>query len=439
MARKCLLILLDGLGDRAHPELDHQTPLQAAYTPNLDRLAALGANGLYHAATPGLALPSENAHFAMFGYPPQDFPGRGALEAIGAGIPLAPDEAAFLAHLVELRLDDDCLILARDHPQASPEEARSLAEAVAFYRQGASSAQFLPTHGLFGIVKLSGRVSPFVTDTNTMNEGRPLPALHPWQEYADDAAAGNSAELLKKYLLWVYRRLNEHPVNRQRQQKGQGVINGLVTQRGGQLRKVTDFRAQNGLKALSISSGLVYWGLATFLGMEVSKVGDGADPGVDLAERLVAARKVLPEFDFVHLHTKAPDQAAHRKDPVAKVKVIEALDRGLGRELAALLADPDLLLAISADHSTPSSGPLVHGGEPVPLLFVGPGVRRDTVRRYDEISAAAGALGPVRGGEFMALVLNYLERAKLIGTREAPADQPFWPGDYQPFRVSEAE
>ncbi|MDZ7641417.1 MAG: alkaline phosphatase family protein [Desulfurivibrio sp.] len=435
MARKCLLILLDGLGDRSHPELDHQTPLQAAYTPNLDRLAALGANGLYHAATPGLALPSENAHFAMFGYPARDFPGRGALEALGADIPLDPTEVAFLAHLVELQTADDCLILAKDHPQASPEEAQNLAEDIAFYRQEESSVQFLPTHGLFGIVRLRGRVAPFVTDTNTMNEGRPLPEPLPWQEYADDPAAGNSAELLKNYLLWGYRRLNEHPVNLRRRQEGRGVINGLVTQRGGQLKKVADFRAQNGLKALSISSGLVYWGLAAFLGMKVEKATDSEDPGVDLAERLAMARKALPEYDFIHLHSKAPDQAAHRKDPVAKVKVIEALDRGLGRELATLLADPDLLVAVTADHSTPSSGLLVHGGEPVPLLFAGPGVRRDTVQCYDEISAAGGALGPVRGGEFMALVLNYLERTKLIGTREAPADQPFWPGDYQPFRI----
>ncbi|MCI5125709.1 MAG: hypothetical protein D3925_14850, partial [Candidatus Electrothrix sp. AR5] len=38
-AERCLLILLDGLGDRAYPELGDRTPLQAAHTPNLDNFA----------------------------------------------------------------------------------------------------------------------------------------------------------------------------------------------------------------------------------------------------------------------------------------------------------------------------------------------------------------------------------------------------------------
>ena len=45
---KIILILLDGLGDRSYKVLDDLTPLQAASTPNLDRLAYLGSNGLFH-------------------------------------------------------------------------------------------------------------------------------------------------------------------------------------------------------------------------------------------------------------------------------------------------------------------------------------------------------------------------------------------------------
>ena len=65
---KILLVLLDGLGDRSYAELNDQTPLQAAAVPNLDRLAALGGNGMFHASFPGECLPSEMAHFLMFGY-----------------------------------------------------------------------------------------------------------------------------------------------------------------------------------------------------------------------------------------------------------------------------------------------------------------------------------------------------------------------------------
>ena len=49
---KIILVLLDGLGDRSYAVLNHQTPLEAAKTPNMDRLAAMGSTGMFHASTP---------------------------------------------------------------------------------------------------------------------------------------------------------------------------------------------------------------------------------------------------------------------------------------------------------------------------------------------------------------------------------------------------
>jgi 2,3-bisphosphoglycerate-independent phosphoglycerate mutase len=135
------------------------------------------------------------------------------------------------------------------------------------------------------------------------------------------------------------------------------------------------------------------------------------------------------------VHTKAPDEAAHTKDPLAKKRVLESLDRGLGRAIAPLLANPEVLLIATADHATPSTGPLIHSGESVPLTFCGPGVRRDRVQAFDEINAAGGALGPVRGRELMYLILNHLDRAKLQGLMDSPVDRPYWPALSEPFRL----
>ena len=74
---KIVLVLLDGLGDRAYNVLGDRTPLQAAFKPNLDRIARLGSTGLFHAASPGQCLPSETAHYLIFGYEVEEFPGRG--------------------------------------------------------------------------------------------------------------------------------------------------------------------------------------------------------------------------------------------------------------------------------------------------------------------------------------------------------------------------
>ena len=46
-ASKILLLIIDGVGDRPCACLGNKTPLQAAFLPNLDRLAAEVSAGLW--------------------------------------------------------------------------------------------------------------------------------------------------------------------------------------------------------------------------------------------------------------------------------------------------------------------------------------------------------------------------------------------------------
>ena len=135
-------MLLDGLGDRAQTRLDNLTPLQAADTPQLDRFAQNGANGLFHATIQGQSLPSENAHFVMFGYDLNDFPGRGVLEALGENISLVADDTALLSHLAHL------LSHALAHVHPVPE--LHLHAANAQFRQALDAALSRPRLGAGG-------------------------------------------------------------------------------------------------------------------------------------------------------------------------------------------------------------------------------------------------------------------------------------------------
>ena len=327
MPSKCLLILLDGLGDRACDALAGLTPLQAAATPTLDRIAIQGANGLYHAGRLGQALPSENAHFAIFGYDLADFPGRGPLEALGAGIDLAPNEVAILAHLVSVAHDQGRLRLVQDVPKASPEEISELAEMIHSFSRRSVQVTFHHTHSVFGILTLKGEVSPWITDTNPMRDGRLLSEPLPLVSHATDPFTQATARVLKDYLLFCHATLGPHSLNTGRARTNLPPINGLVTQRAGRLRSPQSFTERNGLRGLCMASGLVYCGLSRYLGLEYLRVTDRGDAGADMAERLILARKALATHDFVHLHTKVPDEAAHRKDPLLKRRVIEALEK----------------------------------------------------------------------------------------------------------------
>jgi len=394
----------------------------------------MGANGLLHCGLPGTALPSENAHFELFGYHQHEFPGRGYLEALGAGIEASDGETAFLAHLSMLEARNNSLLLVKDRPRLSDEEAAPFLQSVAEYRHENISCRLTQTKSVDAILVLGPDSSHRVTDTLPFFDGQPLIEPQPLAECRHDPLARQTAAALKSYLVWCHRTLSRHPLNMERQQQGRRPLNGLVTLRPGRKITVENFRQRWGMRGLSISSGLLYRGLGRFLGLAVRQTEDIGNPGRDFEERLQLALAMRQSHDFIHVHTKAPDDAAHTKNYRTKVEVIESLDRGIGRIIDSLL-DVNTLLIITSDHSTPSSGPLIHSGEPVPIAMVGSGVRQDKVVRFNEVDCADGILGFMQGGNLMHTVLNGLDRIKLVGLRDTPADQPFWPGTRTPFRL----
>jgi 2,3-bisphosphoglycerate-independent phosphoglycerate mutase len=140
--------------------------------------------------------------------------------------------------------------------------------------------------------------------------------------------------------------------------------------------------------------------------------------------------------DFIHVHTKVPDEAAHKGGPEQKKASIAALDRGLADLVEAVEVRDDLLVAVTADHSTPSRSDLIHSGEPVPAVLVGSNVRRDDVTSFDEISAAKGCLGFLRGSELMSMMLNYADQSCLVGHRLGGRKSPHVPKTYEPFKLT---
>jgi len=201
-------------------------------------------------------------------------------------------------------------------------------------------------------------------------------------------------------------------------------------QRAGQWKEVQPFRDKWGMKALCIASGPIYHGLCSYLGMDILKAEETGDCEKDLVDRLRKAY-CSRDHDLVYVHSKAPDEAAHRRDPHLKKQVIEALDRALGWAVKKILPDEDILLVLTSDHSTASTGNMIHSGESVPIVMVGRYTRRDHVSSFNEIDCAMGGLGDIRGHEIMHMILNLMDRGKLKGLMDSPEDQPYSPGPYR--------
>ncbi|MDP9492158.1 MAG: phosphoglycerate mutase, partial [Actinomycetota bacterium] len=124
-----VVVLLDGLGDRAHESLGGRTANEAAETPNLDAFAAAGSCGVLYAVGPGRAPSSEVAHWSMFGYREDEFPGRAVLEALGAGQEVDPSDVFAFAALRPAEEREGALWLTgRPRRGEDDDEARRLLE-----------------------------------------------------------------------------------------------------------------------------------------------------------------------------------------------------------------------------------------------------------------------------------------------------------------------
>src|ERR1700750_312668 len=100
---KMVLLVLDGLGDIATREQGYVTPLEAAFTPNLDALAKDSAQGRMIPVAPGITPGSGPGHLGLFGYDPLEFQvGRGVIEALGLGSHRKGADVAARANLCTL-------------------------------------------------------------------------------------------------------------------------------------------------------------------------------------------------------------------------------------------------------------------------------------------------------------------------------------------------
>ena len=432
---KIILLLLDGIGDRSYKTLGSLTPLQAAATPNLDKLAALGSNGLFHASLSGQCLPSETAHYLLLGYRLSEFPGRGLLEAVGEGVPFENDDVLVLAHLagIERMEGKPVLIHGRDHIEGSPGEIGELIGAITPFETDGILFQLHQTRRNDAVLVMRGQVSPFVSDSDPILPGRPIAAVRPLSGNPECEAAAGTAEALNTYLAYCHRLLSRHEMNQKKIQEGKPAGNFLVTQRSGRRIQTESFHERWGLRGMVVASVSVYAGIAHELGLDFVHVKDTEDAGKDLGERVCLALEDLAH-DFIHVHTKIPDEASHKGDPEKKRDAISRLDRGLAGLVEVMKNAKDILLVVMADHSTPSRSLLIHSGEPVPLCFVGECVRRDAVHRYDEVSCSQGCLGFLKGEELMHMILNYSDRSSLFGHCLGPVQRPYMPLDYNPFQ-----
>src|SRR3954454_9334116 len=98
---KYAIVIPDGCADEPQEALGGRTPLQAAYLPNMDRIANMGVVGRANNVPASLTPASDVATLSLFGYDPlKVYTGRAPLETAAMGIHLGPHDYAVRCNLV---------------------------------------------------------------------------------------------------------------------------------------------------------------------------------------------------------------------------------------------------------------------------------------------------------------------------------------------------
>jgi 2,3-bisphosphoglycerate-independent phosphoglycerate mutase len=382
---KCIVVLGDGMADEPCEGLDKKTPLEAARTPNLDRLAREGAMGMLRTVPDGFEAGSDIANMAVLGYSPaQYYTGRGPLEAMSMGIDLAGGDIAYRCNLVTVAggvMQD----FSAGHISSAEGAAlfSSLAPAVpgVLLRPGISYRNLLVVH------EGGGSVSTPPHDIVG-------------QEIAAHLPEGPDADILMRCMDASRRVFENHPVNAARKAAGRAPATQIWPWSGGKRPALPAFAGKYGRKGGIISAVDLLNGIGRCAGMEIIKVpGATGYLDTDYDAKARYALDAIRHLDFVYIHIEAPDEAGHLGSIEEKVKAIERVDGVVG----AILDNFDGTVAVLPDHPTPVRVK-THTRDPVPFVVRGKGT--DATRRFTEREGKNGKFGTMDATDFLPFLFS---------------------------------
>jgi len=386
---KMVLLVMDGLGGLPM-EAGGPTELEAADTPNMDRLAKEGVLGQTIPIRRGFTPGSGPAHLSLFGYDPLEYDvGRGVLEASGVGVHVNKGDVAARGNFCTV--DADGLISDRRAGRISSEDALPIIKKLQDISiPGISIETELVREYRFAVVMRGDGLEADIDDTDPQKTGvAPLPAR------ANSAGSERAAQLFNDWMKLAREKLSDEP------KANAMTLRGFSTDPA-----LPQFPDIYGLRAACIAVYPMYRGVSHLVGMEVQEF-EGEHPEDEFA----AAARLWDEFDFFFIHIKKTDSRGEDGDFDAKVKIMEGVDKALPKLLAL---KPDVL-AITGDHSTPARMK-AHSFHPVPALIWAPEtVREDDQSAFGERACAHGGLGTFPATDLMPLMLAHANRLAKYG------------------------
>lgn len=413
---KHIIILGDGMADKAIEKLGGKTPLQFAKTPYMDMLAKMGRTGRLITVPEGYNPGSEVANTAILGYDlDKVYEGRGPLEAASIGYEMDPMDLALRCNIICVR--EDGTIKTHNGGNLSTEDAGPLVDLLN-EKLGSDRVKWVKGIQYRHLLVINGGSKHVVCappHDHPNEPWRPL-LVQPekgWENKREEGrmTAQETADLLNDLILKSQEILLNAPLNVQRKAEGKDLANIIWPWSGGYRPAMeTISQIYPSVKSGAVVSAVdLIRGIGHYAGLDIIEV-EGATGlwDTNYEGKTKAALDELRKKDFVFLHVEASDEAGHDGEVDLKVQTIESLDsRMIGPIYEETKTwDEPVCIAILPDHFTPVEM-RVHVGEPVPFIIYYPGIEPDDTQVYDEVSCVTGSYGILKLQEFMQTIMKF--------------------------------
>ena len=418
---KIIYVLLDGVGDLPHPDIDNKTPLEAAQTPNLDKLAKNGKMGEVISVGKGIAPESDIAVFNMLGYKFQhsDYAGRGVIEAIGIGIDFKDGDLALRGNFATLD-EKDIIIDRRAGRHIEKEDAVGVSKELENklrFSNPFSEVVVAPTIGHRVVVRirdehpLSSNISntdPAYSRIDGMGIAKAVGdflKIERCLPLDNTDSASLTADLVNEFSEKSLKILKESEINKIRNKQNKKLLNSiLLRDAGNKYPNVQPINEKYSMNFSCIVDMPVEVGISNVLQMNAFNAGGLTD----YEEKAMVAAKSMITENAMYVHLKGPDEFGHDGDAIGKMKNIEEIDQRFFGTLLENIDSEKVVVMISADHSTPciNKG---HSDHPVPLLISGGKIKNDGSERFTESDGKKGEIGLLEGAEVVSTALKIIK------------------------------
>ena len=417
---KIVYVLLDGVGDLPHPDINNKTPLDSAKTPNLDLLTKNGKMGQVISVGKGIAPESDIAVFNMLGYKfhHADYAGRGVIEAIGIGIDFKNGDLALRGNFATL--DENHVIVDRRAGRNIEKEdatgiAKEIEENIKFSNP-LVSVVVAPTIGHRVVIRIRDEHSLSANISNTDPAYARVDGMGIAKAVGDflkierclplddtDSSLLTSG-LVNEFTEQSLKIMKESTINKKRNAENKKLLNSiLLRDAGNKIPNVQYINEKYSIKFSCIVDMPVEIGISNILQMKAFSAGGLTD----YEEKAKVAAKALDTENAIYVHLKGPDEFGHDGDAIGKMKNIEEIDERFFGTLLENIDKENVVVVISADHSTPciNKG---HSDDPVPLLVSGNKIKNDKTERFTESNSKNGEIGLLEGAQVINTVLNII-------------------------------